>query len=323
MIDRTFSIAPMMAWTDRHQRYFARKISQHALLYTEMVTTGAILFGGEERHLRFNPEEQPVALQVGGSNPIDLARCAKIAENWRYNEVNLNVGCPSDRVQNNMIGACLMDHKRTVKECLSAMRDACEIPVTIKHRIGIDDLDSEQFLHDFVGTVAESGVTTFIVHARIALLDGLSPKENREIPPLKYEYVYRLKQAFPDLEIIINGGIKTIPECQQHLDHVDGVMLGREAYHNPWILSEVDEALYQKPSSSSSRVEVIRSLYPYIEQQLKDGEKLSYMTRHILGIFHGQYRGKAFRRHLSENAHRQNAGIDTLEEALRFVEKSE
>ena len=318
-LNRTFSVAPMMDWTDRHQRYFARLLSKEALLYTEMITTGAILFGDEQRHLQFNQDEHPLALQLGGSTPADLAKCSKIAQRWGYDEVNLNVGCPSDRVQNNMIGACLMGHASLVKDCLTAMRDACDVPVTVKHRIGIDDLDSAQFLTDFVGEVQESGCETFIVHARIAILQGLSPKENREVPPLNYERVYELKKTFPELEILINGGIKTMAECKAHLSHVDGVMLGREAYSNPWLISEVDTELYGKSPREFSREDIIRALYPYIESELLKGQKLSYITRHILGIFHGQPGGKQFRRFLSENAHKAGAGNDVLEQALKFV----
>ncbi len=318
-LNRTFSVAPMMDWTDRHQRYFARLLSKEALLYSEMITTGAILFGDEQRHLQFNQDEHPLALQLGGSTPADLAKCSKIAQRWGYDEVNLNVGCPSDRVQNNMIGACLMGHASLVKDCLTAMRDACDVPVTVKHRIGIDDLDSAQFLTDFVGEVQESGCETFIVHARIAILQGLSPKENREVPPLNYERVYELKKTFPELEILINGGIKTMAECKAHLSHVDGVMLGREAYSNPWLISEVDTELYGKSPREFSREDIIRALYPYIESELLKGQKLSYITRHILGIFHGQPGGKQFRRFLSENAHKAGAGNDVLEQALKFV----
>ncbi|KZX79266.1 tRNA dihydrouridine synthase DusA [Oleiphilus sp. HI0009] len=319
-LDRTFSIAPMMDWTDKHQRYFARLLTKRSLLYTEMVTTGAIIYGDEDRHLEYNEEEHPIALQLGGSDPKDLAKCTKIAKTRAYDEVNLNVGCPSDRVQNNMIGACLMGHKDLVASCISAMRESCDIPVTIKHRIGIDDFDSEEFLSDFVGTVAETGCSTFIVHARIAILDGLSPKENREIPPLKYDWVYRLKQHFPDLEIIINGGIKNLDEAENHLKNVDGVMLGREAYHNPWLLSEVDQRLYNTPSKVLKRHEVIEQMYPYIEQQLGHGQKLSYITRHILGLYHAQPGGKQFRRHISEEAHKLGADIEVLEKALSYVE---
>jgi tRNA-dihydrouridine synthase A len=313
----------MMDWTDRHQRYFSRLISKQAVLYSEMVTTGAIIHGDKDRHLRFNDEEHPVALQLGGSNPAELAQCSKIAENWGYDEVNLNVGCPSDRVQNNMIGACLMAHKELVKECLSSMRAACDIPITVKHRIGIDELNSKEFLHDFVGHVAESGCETFIVHARVAILKGLSPKENRDIPPLMYDRVYDLKTSFPDLEIIINGGIKSLDECDQHLEHVDGVMLGREAYHNPWILSSVDERIYHANQSTQSRFDVIEALLPYVEEELRAGQKLSYITRHILGLFHAQPGGKNFRRFLSENAHKHGAGTEVIEQALAKVRREE
>lgn len=318
--NRRFSIAPMMDWTDRHYRYFARLISKEALLYTEMVTTGALIYGDKERHLQYNQEEHPIALQLGGSNPEELAQCAKMAEEYGYDEVNLNVGCPSDRVQNNMIGACLMGHAALVRDCLSAMSEACHLPATVKHRIGIDDLDSYAFLCDFVGTVMESGCRTFIVHARKAHLQGLSPKENREIPPLQYEKVYALKKDFPDCEIIINGGIKTLDECVNHLDFVDGVMLGREAYQNPWLLAEVDRVIYSKMDADvPTRHEVIRQLLPYIDAQLSKGQRLSYITRHILGLFHGQPGGKRFRRYLSEHAHKPGADVRILEDALLCV----
>jgi tRNA-dihydrouridine synthase A len=311
----------MMDWTDKHQRYFSRLISSQAILYSEMVTTGAIIYGDQSRHLNFNEEEHPVALQLGGSNPEELAQCSKIAQKWGYDEVNLNVGCPSDRVQNNMIGACLMAHQDLVKNCLSSMIDACDVPITVKHRIGIDDLNSRDFLHDFVGSVAESGCSTFIVHARIAILKGLSPKENRDIPPLIYDRVYDLKSRFPDLEIIINGGIKTLDECDRHLSHVDGVMLGREAYHNPWILSCVDERFYAKEPSNLTRIDILKKMMPYIDRELNDGQKLSYLTRHILGLFHAQPGGKSFRRFLSENAHKPGAGMEVIEQALDLMEQ--
>ncbi|MFT6909168.1 MAG: tRNA-dihydrouridine synthase A [Oleiphilaceae bacterium] len=318
-VSRKFCVAPMMDWTDRHYRYFARLISKEAVLYSEMVTTGALIHGDKDRHLQYSLEEHPVVLQLGGSNPAELAQCATLAEEYGYKEVNLNVGCPSDRVQNNMIGACLMGHADLVKTCLSAMSDACSLPITIKHRIGIDELDSYEFLSDFVGTVKESGCKTFIVHARKAHLQGLSPKQNREIPPLIYDYVYSLKKDHPTTEIIINGGIKTIEESLSHLQYVDGVMIGREAYQNPWLLADVDSMIYAKKANSLSRHDVIRQLYPYIEDQLSKGQKLSYITRHILGIFSGRPGGKRFRRYLSENAHKENANISTLEEALLCV----
>lgn len=310
----------MMDWTDRHYRYFARLLSQHTLLYTEMITTGAIIHGDAERHLRFNDEEHPVALQLGGSHRNELAQCAKIAEQWGYDEVNLNVGCPSDRVQNNMIGACLMGHAELVRDCLKAMMDASTLPITVKHRIGIDDQDSEAFLHDFVGTVADSGCKTFIVHARKAILQGLSPKENREIPPLMYERVHSLKQHFPNLEIIINGGFKSIDSIKAQYQHVDGVMVGREAYQNPWILAEVEHHLFGTAKADlPSRKQVIENLYSYIERQLGEGQKLSYVTRHILGLFHAQRGGKQFRRYLSEHAHKEGADLNVLAQALERV----
>ena len=317
-LKRTFCVAPMMEWTDRHCRYFHRLISQNAVLYTEMVTTGALIHGDNERFLRFNPEEQPVALQLGGSNPEDLTRCTRMAEDFGYNEVNLNVGCPSDRVQNNMIGACLMAHPQLVAECLYKMQQAVSIPVTVKHRLGIDDMDSYEQLYQFVATVSESGCKTFIIHARKAILKGLSPKENRDIPPLKYEWVYKIKQEFPDLEILINGGIKTLEECRTHLQHTDGVMVGREAYHNPYMMAEVD-ALYNPGAATKSRIEIIEQMYPYIEEQLRQGVYLGHMTRHLLGLFHAQRGGRQFRRYLSENAHRAGADVDVLKQAVAKV----
>lgn len=310
----------MLDWTDRHFRYFARLVTRHALLYTEMITTGALIYGDKSRHLLHDDLEQPVALQLGGSNPEELAHCCKLAEEWRYNEVNLNVGCPSDRVQNNMIGACLMAHPDVIKRCLESMTAATKLPVTIKHRIGIDELDSLDFLLDFVGQLSESGCQTFIVHARKAILQGLSPKQNREIPPLLYDRVYQLKRAFPNLEIVINGGIKTIDEMHYHLGFVDGVMVGREAYQNPWLLSRIDQELYHdSPELKMSRHEIVRAMLPYIERELGKGQHLGNITRHMLGIFHGQPSGKKFRRYLSENAHRKGADPTVLEQALQLV----
>ena len=309
-----------MAWTDRHYRYFARLISKQSVLYTEMVTTGALVYGDINAHLQFNKEEQPVALQLGGSNPKDLAECCRIAESFGYNEINLNVGCPSDRVQNNLIGACLMAYPDKVKTCLRAMNTATSLPITIKHRIGIDDFDSLDFLLAFVAKVRDSGCKTFIVHARKAILQGLSPKQNRDVPPLIYERVYRLKTEFPDLEIIINGGIKTHDDILSHLDFVDGVMIGREAYQKPWLLSKVDDLYYKSPpSNTKTRHDIVRSMYPYIEKELTKGQKLNYITRHMLGLFHGQSGGKQFRRFISENAFQPDADITILEEALKRV----
>ncbi|MFE8071514.1 tRNA dihydrouridine(20/20a) synthase DusA [Marinobacteraceae bacterium S3BR75-40.1] len=318
-LDRTFSVAPMMDWTTQPYRYFARLMSRHTLLYTEMVTTGALIHGDTANFLRYDPSEHPVALQIGGSHAGELAHCAELAQQWGYDEVNLNVGCPSDRVQNNRIGACLMAEPDTVAAGVKAMQAATDIPVTVKHRIGIDGREDYADMAHFVETVAAAGCTTFIVHARIAILEGLSPKENRDIPPLKYDWVYRLKQDFPELEIIINGGIKTLDECRQHLQVVDGVMLGREAYQNPWLLSQVDEALYGKPGPALTRHQVIAAMHPYVEAELARGVPLNHITRHILNLFHGCFGGRRFRRHLSENAHRPGANLDVLQEALALV----
>lgn len=312
----------MMDWTDRHCRYFMRLLSREALLYTEMVTTGALLFGDSARFLRHDPAEQPLALQLGGSDPAALAACAEMGEAAGYREINLNVGCPSDRVQNNKIGACLMAEPRLVAECVAAMQARVKIPVTVKCRTGIDDLDSFEYLSGFIDTVARAGgCRHFIVHARIALLQGLSPKENREIPPLNYARVYALKECFPALEIIINGGIQTLDACEEHLEQVDGVMLGREAYHNPWLLADVDARLYGHEPASRTRHDVIARFIPYVERELAAGTPLQHMTRHILGLFHGQPGGKRFRRHLSENAHKRGAGLDVLHGALETLDR--
>lgn len=318
---RRFTTAPMMEWSDAHCRYFWRLLTSEAVLYTEMVTTGAILHGKNlPRFLDYNQEEHPVALQLGGSNPQDLAACSKLAQEWGYDEVNLNVGCPSDRVQNNMIGACLMGHPELVADCIKSMQDGVDIDVTIKHRIGIDDQESYQGLADFVGTVAGTGCKTFIVHARNAILKGLSPKQNREVPPLKYDYVQQLKKDFPDLEIVLNGGLNNHQQCLEQLEHLDGVMVGREAYQNPYMLVEVDQLYYHKSEKAMpTRHEVIRQMFPYIEQQLSNGSYLGHISRHMLNIFHAQPGGKQFRRHISENAHKPSAGIEVLEAALEKV----
>lgn len=318
---RRFSTAPMMDWSDKHCRYFWRLLSQDAFLYTEMVTTGAIIHGkgGPERFLGYNQEEHPVALQLGGSKPAELAQCAKIAEEYGYDEVNLNVGCPSDRVQNNMIGACLMGHPQLVADCIKAMQDVCDIPITIKHRIGIDDQDSYEELHHFVETVANTGCETFIIHGRKAILQGLSPKQNREVPPLRYEIVQRIKQDFPQLEVILNGGLKTIDEMQQQLGWADGVMIGREAYHNPGLLLDVDHAFYGREQAMLDRKNVIRAMYPYIEAHLAQDGKLAYITRHLLGLFNGLPGARQFRRHLSEQAYKKTATLATIEDALALM----
>ena len=321
-LNRLFAIAPMMDWSDRHCRYFWRLLTRQALLYTEMVTTGALIHGDRERFLRFSPEEQPLALQLGGSEPADLARCAAWAQEWGYREVNLNCGCPSDRVQSGMFGACLMGHPQLVARCVAAMREACTLPVTVKHRIGIDGMETYNELVDFVGTVAEAGCGVFIVHARKAWLQGLSPKENREIPPLHYPWVYRLKQDFPALQIVINGGIRSIDECRRHLQQVDGVMVGREAYQNPWMLAEVDAAIFGMDKPALSRDDVIAGLLPYVERQLEGGAHLNHITRHILGLYQGVPGARKFRRHLSENAWRKGAGIDVLRGAYEQVQNA-
>ena len=319
MFLRTVSVAPMMGWTDRHARHFLRLISKHTLLYTEMVTTGAVLHGSRDSLLKYNPSEHPLALQLGGSDPAELAECTKIAEDAGYDEVNLNVGCPSDRVKQGQFGACLMAQPDLVAECIDTMQSQVSIPVTVKCRTGIDDMEEYSALDDFVSRIAETGCTAFIVHARNAWLQGLSPKQNREIPPLKYDFVYRLKQEHPELSITINGGIKTLESAQQHLKHVDGVMLGREAYHNPYLLSEVDQMYYGATEPVPSRREIIDAFMPYIEDELTNGTVLHSMTRHIHGLFIGCPNAKVWRRYLSENDNRADAGIDVVLDAARLV----
>ncbi|MEH6475233.1 MAG: tRNA dihydrouridine(20/20a) synthase DusA [Sneathiella sp.] len=318
-LDRTISIAPMLDWTDRHDRYFLRLISSQALLYTEMITTGAILFGDASRHLSFDPAEQPLALQLGGSDPVDLAKCTKIADDYGYKEINLNVGCPSDRVQNGRFGACLMAEPATVATCISAMRQVTDLPVTVKNRIGIDDLDSYEHLVDFVGTVKEAGCETFIIHARKAWLTGLSPKENRTVPPLDYPRVYQLKKDFPDLEIIINGGIQTLEEIDDHLKHVDGVMIGREAYQNPYFLAQIDNRYYGISDEAPERQKIVQEILPYIEREMEKGVPLKSITRHMLGLFQGLPGARAWRRHISENAHLKGAEVSVLTDAASKV----
>ncbi|MDH0144678.1 tRNA dihydrouridine(20/20a) synthase DusA [Aquipseudomonas alcaligenes] len=318
-INRRFSVAPMMDWTDRHCRFFLRQLSSRALLYTEMVTTGALLHGDTQRFLRYHDCEHPLALQLGGSNPADLAACARLAQAQGYDEVNLNVGCPSDRVQNNMIGACLMGHPQLVADCVRAMRDAVDIPVTVKHRIGINGRDSYAELCEFVGTVREAGCTSFTVHARIAILEGLSPKENREIPPLRYEVAAQLKQDFPDLEIILNGGIKTLEECQQHLQTFDGVMLGREAYHNPYLLAQVDQQLFGLDRPVITRAEALTRMRPYIEQHLAEGGAMHHITRHVLGLAQGFAGARRFRQLLSVDVHKTTAPLVLLDQAIELL----
>ncbi len=309
----------MLDWTDRHERYFLRLLSSKAMLYTEMVTTGALIHGDAARHLAYHQQEHPIALQLGGSQPEALAQCAKMALDVGYDEVNLNIGCPSDRVQSGRFGACLMGDAALVSDGFAAIRAHVDIPTTIKCRIGIDDFDSDDFLFQFVEKVASAGCTTFIIHARIAILKGLSPKENRDIPPLNYERVFRLKQRFPQLKIIINGGIRSLTEALGLLETVDGVMIGREVYHNPWILNRVDELFYGEAANERTRFDIVEAFLPYVAEELSRGTTLQHMTRHILGIFHGMPGGKAFRRHLSENAYKKEAGIAVLEDALALV----
>ena len=311
-------IAPMLDWTDRHARYFLRLISPHARLYTEMVTTGAIIHGDAERHLTFDPAEKPLALQLGGSDPKQLQQACRISEAYPYDELNLNIGCPSDRVQSGRFGACLMAEPQQVASCIQAMRDVTDKPVTVKCRIGIDEHDSLAFLQDFIATVAKSGCDTFIIHARKAWLSGLSPKQNREIPPLCYPRVYQIKRLFPALNIIINGGISTAEQSLGHLAHCDGVMIGREAYQNPYSLTIQEEFLFGN-LNHYSRPQLIEAMLPYIEKQLSSGVRLNHMTRHILGLFNSQPGGKAFRRYLSENAHKPGADTTTLLQALDKV----
>ncbi len=309
----------MLDWTDRHERYFLRLISKQALLYTEMVTTGALLHGDVDRHLAFNKEEHPIALQLGGSEPNDMATCAKMAEDYGYDEVNINVGCPSDRVQSGAFGACLMAEPELVAENITAMRDAVDIPVTVKNRIAIDEMDEYEGLHRFIDVVSKAGCDTFIVHARKAWLKGLSPKQNRDIPPLNYALVYQIKREFSDVEIIINGGIKTIEDTQEHLKQVDGVMMGREVYHNPFVLAHVDEKLYKRDAQKNSQFEILDNYIEYIEEQLKEGVYLKHMSRHLLGLFSGQAGAKAWRRYISENAHKANAGAEVIRQAASFI----
>lgn len=318
-IDRTLCVAPMMDWTDRHCRYFHRLISPSALLYTEMVTTGAIIHGDVERFLAYNQEEHPLALQLGGSDPQDLASCSKLAEQYGYDEVNLNVGCPSDRVQRGRFGACLMLEPELVKECLTAMNEAVDIPVTIKTRLGVDDHYSYEYMRDFVAQVAESGVDVFVMHARKAVLAGLSPKQNREVPPLHHDWVYRLKKEMPQLEIVINGGIDSVESAQSQLQYVDGVMLGRAAYQQPWVLAECQEALFA-PHTPVDRDEVVEKMTAYIDRQIARGTAVKHVSRHVMGLFQGLPGARKWRRYLSENAWRDDSNSDLLKQALAAME---
>ena len=318
------SVAPMMDWTTRDYRFFARLFNPNIVLYTEMVTTGAIIHGDAKRHLDFNSQEHPLVLQLGGSNPQDLATCTKMAEDWGYNEVNLNIGCPSDRVQNNKIGACLMAEPNLVAECIDQMQKTVSIPVTVKHRIGIDDMQSYDEMLHFVDTIAATGCTHFVVHARIAILQGLSPKENREVPPLRYEDVYRLKRERPNLTIEINGGIKTFEETQQHLQYVDGVMIGREAYHNPYLLAEFGQFWNL---DLPDRLNIMQQMMPYIEKRLAEGAPLSIITRHILGLFQNLPGARKWRQALSGGNAKSLTDIENallkIQETIQRSEESQ
>lgn len=301
------SVAPMMDWTDRHCRYFLRLISPNAWLYTEMVTTGALIHGDADRHLRFHESEQPVALQLGGSNPENLAKCAKMGADYGYNEINLNCGCPSDRVQKGRFGACLMKEPDLVADCMAAMQDKVDIPVTVKCRIGVDEFDDYAFLADFVEKIADKGVTTFVIHARKAWLQGLSPKENRTKPPLMYDRVEEIKRNYPHLRIILNGEIQTVQHVQQHLEIFDGVMIGREAYQNPWVLHDIEREIFGN-TNLPDREQVAKAMMDYIREELPQhpGMKLNSIVRHMMGLYKGQPGGQIWRRHLSERVHDHN-----------------
>jgi tRNA-dihydrouridine synthase A len=320
MLTHRFSVAPMMDWTDRHCRVFHRLMTRRARLYTEMLTTGAIIHGDRQRLLGFDPSEHPVALQLGGSDSGDLAIAARIGEDFGYDEINLNVGCPSDRVKDGRFGACLMAEPGLVARGVDAMKRAVRIPVTVKCRIGIDDQDPEVALDVLARDVVAAGCDALIVHARKAWLNGLSPKENRDIPPLDYDRVYRLKAAMPDVPVIINGGIASLDEAKQHLGHVDGVMLGRAAYHDPWRLLAVDSELFGESAPHTAMKHVFEAMAPYIERQLAQGVRLHSITRHFVGAFHGVPGARAFRRHLAETGVKPGAGVNVLRDAVALVE---
>ena len=314
-ISRRFCVAPMLDCTDRHERYLARLISKHTVLYTEMITTGALLFGDTPKFLDFDNAEHPVALQLGGSEPDAMTKSAELVQKWGYDEVNINVGCPSDRVQSGSFGACLMQTPELVAQNVKQMQAAVDIPVTVKCRIGVDEQDPRQALWRLVDQSANAGCKTFLVHARKAWLKGLSPKENRDVPPLDYELVYALKEAFPELEIIINGGINSIDQCHDHLTHIDGVMMGREAYSNPYIMATVDAEIYHDERRVLTRDEVLNEYMVYVDRHIKNGSRLNHMSRHVVGLFHGEPSSRLFRRHISQNAHIPGSGIEVLQHA--------
>ena len=315
-----FSIAPMLDWTDRHCRFFHRLLSKQALLYTEMVTTGALIHGDHQRFLNYHPTEHPLVLQVGGSHPRELAACCKMAEDYGYDEVNLNLGCPSDRVQNGRFGACLMAEPELVATCIAAMISATALPITAKCRIGIDERDSYPELHYFIDTLAKAGCCTFVIHARKAWLSGLSPKQNREVPPLRYDIVYQLKNDFPALQFILNGGVTDLAQVDSLLTQLDGVMMGREAYQNPYVLATVDQQVFGTQTPVPTREEIIMQLLPYVCEQLSQGVRLNSVTRHVLGLFHGQPGARAWRRYLSEHACKSGADEAVLLKALSFTQ---
>lgn len=315
-----FCVAPMMDWTDRHCRYFLRLISRRARLYTEMITAPALMHGDVPRHLDFDPAEHPLALQLGGSDPAELARAARLGERFGYDEINLNCGCPSERVQTGSFGACLMAEPALVANCVRAMRDAVNVPVTVKHRIGLDAGDDYGFVRDFVGAVAQAGCDVFIVHARNAVLKGLSPKENREVPPLRYEIVHRLRRDFPQQAFVLNGGLVDWRAIERELPFVDGVMLGRAAYHDPWLLADVDRRIFGDSPAVGSRADVVLALVPYAQRALANGTSLRAIVRHVLGLYHGERGGRRFRQMLSDAARLRDADTTLLEDVLRVVE---
>ena len=319
---KQFAIAPMMAWTDRHCRVFHRTLTKRALLFTEMVTSGAVIHGNREKILGFSQIEHPVVCQIGGSNPAELAESAKIIENYGYDEINLNVGCPSNRVQNGSFGACLMKTPELVGECVAAMKKVVNIPVTVKCRLGVDNQNTESALDEFADAVISEGVDGIWVHARKALLDGLSPKKNREVPALDYDRVYRLKSRLPSVFIGINGGIETLAECQKHLNQIDAVMVGRAAYQNPWMLSKVDEVIYGETNKVTKRESVVEEFSNYIGDQLTKGERLCSLTKHILGLFHGRPGARSWRRILTTESILNGAGLDTIESAMSEIKRT-
>ncbi len=318
-LDHTFCIAPMMDWTDRHERYFLRLITKRALLYTEMLTSAALVRGKAEFLLAHDAAEYPLGVQLGGSDPQELVQAALLSEASGYQEVNLNIGCPSDRVQSGRFGACLMAEPALVADCIRAIKSAVAIPVTIKCRIGIDNMDSDAELQTFIAALAEAGCEVFIIHARIAVLAGLSPKQNREIPPLNYPRVQLMKQLFPELSIVINGGITDLSVGKQLLNSLDGIMVGREAYQNPYILRSVDSEFYGMPVDNSTRMDYLQRYLPYMSEELRKGTPLQQMSKHVLSLFRGEPGGRNFRRHISEHAHRKNSGINVMLDAMAFV----